>query len=87
VLPIGGVREKVLAGYRAKLTTVILPEKNKKDLPEIPARVRSSLDMRWVRHMDEVLEIALQPAPPRPARPRRAPRKSTKAAAAPPGRS
>ena len=84
VLPIGGVREKVLAGYRAKLTTVILPDKNKKDLSEIPARVRSALDMRWVRHMDEVLEIALLPAPPKPARTGRAPRKTAGAAAAPP---
>ncbi len=84
VLPIGGVREKVLACYRAKLTTIILPEKNKKDLSEIPSRVRNALDMRWVRHMDEVLEIALLPARPKPAGTRRAPRKTAGAAPPPP---
>jgi ATP-dependent Lon protease len=63
VLPIGGVREKVMAAYRLKLGTVILPDQNLKDLIDIPSRARTALDLRMVRHMDEVLQIALRPAP------------------------
>lgn len=62
VLPVGGVREKVLAAYRIKLTTVILPAKNDKDLDDIPGKARRAVAIRFVRHMDEVLEIALAPA-------------------------
>ena len=61
VLPIGGVREKVLAAYRVKLKTVIIPAGNKKDLGEIPARARAFLDIRLVQNMDEVLQTALLP--------------------------
>jgi len=60
VLPIGGVREKVLAAHRLKLKTVIIPTKNEKDLIEIPRSVRSILDIRLVDNMDEVLTIALR---------------------------
>jgi ATP-dependent Lon protease len=59
VLPIGGVREKVLAAHRAGLKTVILPEKNMKDLVELPKTARSELKIVPVKHMDQVLEIAL----------------------------
>ncbi|MCB0102792.1 MAG: endopeptidase La [Anaerolineales bacterium] len=59
VLPIGGVREKVLAAHRAGLKTVILPEKNMKDLVELPKTVRSEMKIVPVQHMDDVLEIAL----------------------------
>ncbi|KAA0265559.1 MAG: endopeptidase La, partial [Chloroflexi bacterium] len=59
VLPIGGVREKVLAAHRAGLKTVILPEKNMKDLVELPKTAKSELKIIPVKHMDEVLEIAL----------------------------
>ncbi len=62
VLPIGGMREKVLAAYRLKLRTVVLPEKNRKDLVDIPAKARQALDIRFVVHMDDVLRLALQPA-------------------------
>lgn len=70
ILPIGGVREKVLAAHRAGLKTVVLPEKNAKDLSELPKTARSQLKIVLVKHMDEVLEVALsdeviQP-PPRP---------------------
>ncbi len=61
VLPIGGVREKVLAAYRLKLTTTIIPIKNEKDLVELPRQARASLDIRLVQHMDEVLEMSLLP--------------------------
>jgi ATP-dependent Lon protease len=73
VLPIGGVREKVLAAHRAGLKTVILPEKNMKDLTELPKVAKAELKIIPVQHMDEVLQIALaQKAviePPRPKRP------------------
>ncbi len=65
VLPVGGVREKILAAHRAELKTVIIPEENKKDLVDVPQKARDDLDIRLVKHMDEVLEIALGPAPPK----------------------
>jgi ATP-dependent Lon protease len=72
VLPIGGVREKVLAAHRAGLKTVVLPEKNVKDLIDLPKIARSELKIIPVTHMDEVLQIALSPKavmePPRPRR-------------------
>jgi len=61
VLPIGGVREKVLAAYRLKLTTTIIPKKNEKDLVELPRQARASLDIHLVQHMDEVLDMSLLP--------------------------
>jgi ATP-dependent Lon protease len=75
ILPIGGVREKVLAAHRAGLKTVILPEKNMKDLVELPKTARSELKIIPVKHMDEVLQIALSPkAVIEPPRPRRQPK-------------
>lgn len=59
VLPIGGVKEKVLAAHRAGIRRVILPAENRHDLEEVPVQVRRSLDIRLVRHMDEVLRLAL----------------------------
>jgi ATP-dependent Lon protease len=70
VLPIGGVREKVLAAHRAGLKTVILPEKNLKDLIDLPKTARSELRILPVKHMDDVLKLALSSEvaiePPRP---------------------
>jgi len=75
VLPIGGVREKVLAAHRAGLKTVILPEKNLKDLIDLPKTAKSELKIIPVKHMDEVLQIALSPkAVMEPPRPRRQPK-------------
>jgi ATP-dependent Lon protease len=59
VLPVGGVREKVLAAHRAGVTTFILPQKNVKDLVEIPAAVKRQLQFVPVEHMDQVLPVAL----------------------------
>jgi ATP-dependent Lon protease len=59
VLPIGGVKEKLLAAHRAGVSTIILPRRNEKDLSEIPQEVRKKLHVRLVDTMDEVLPIAL----------------------------
>jgi ATP-dependent Lon protease len=66
VLPIGGVKEKVLAAHRAGVTNIILPRDNEKDLADIPKNVLDALDLHLVSTMDEVLKIALaEPLPPR----------------------
>jgi ATP-dependent Lon protease len=66
VLPIGGVKEKVLAAHRAGVTHIILPRDNEKDLADIPKNVLDALDLHLVSTMDEVLKIALaEPLPPR----------------------
>jgi ATP-dependent Lon protease len=59
VLPVGGIKDKTLAAFRAGLTEVILPKENEKDLEEIPAEVRDRLQVHLVESMDEVLRIAL----------------------------
>lgn len=59
VLPIGGLKEKTIAAYRAKVRTVIIPEDNEKDLKEIPALIKNALEFVPVSHMDQVLELAL----------------------------
>ena len=60
VLPIGGLKEKLLAAHRGGITTVIIPEENRKDLADIPKNVTSSLDIHPVRWIDEVLDLALE---------------------------
>lgn len=67
VLPIGGLKEKLLAAQRGGIRTVIIPEENRKDLAEIPDNVKSGLEIRCVRWIDEVLDIALS-EPLRPAK-------------------
>jgi ATP-dependent Lon protease len=64
VLPIGGVKEKVLAALRAGVTTVMLPERNRRDLEDIPAEARESIRFEWIENVDRALEIALEPWPP-----------------------
>ena len=63
VLPIGGLKEKLLAAHRGGIKTVLIPDQNVKDLVEIPDNIKSSLDIRPVKWIDEVLEIALEHAP------------------------
>jgi ATP-dependent Lon protease len=59
VLPIGGLKEKVLAAKQAGIKTVILPERNKKDIPEIPAEAKKGMQFKFVKNTNEVLKIAL----------------------------
>jgi ATP-dependent Lon protease len=68
VLPVGGLKEKLLAAYRADLKAVLVPKRNDKDLVEIPRRVRRHLEVILVDTMDEVLEAALLPPPQRAKR-------------------
>lgn len=74
VLPIGGLKEKLLAARRGGIKTVMIPEENRRDLTEIPENVQQDLDIKPVRWIDEVLEIALE----------RLPTPDSKAAVAPP---
>ncbi|HEV2423246.1 MAG TPA: endopeptidase La [Terriglobia bacterium] len=60
VLPIGGLKEKVLAAHRLGVATVLLPRDNEKDLSEIPANVQQEISLRFVDTMDEVLDLALE---------------------------
>jgi ATP-dependent Lon protease len=67
VLPIGGVKQKVLAAHAAGLTDVVLPERNRGDLDEVPDEVREAMSFHFAMSIDEVLEVALEPAPVAPA--------------------
>ena len=61
VLPIGGVKEKVLAALRAGITTVMLPARNQRDLDDIPAEAREKLEFVWLEQVDDALAAALGP--------------------------
>ncbi len=61
VLPVGGIKEKVLAAHRAGIKTVIMPKENEKDIEEIPVKAREELEFHFVDHMDQVLDLALVP--------------------------
>ena len=79
VLPIGGVRDKVLAAHRAGIRTVILPEDNRKDLEEVPDSVRKNVKIRFAEHVGQVIDQALvkkrtsNRTTARPSRPARSP--------------
>jgi ATP-dependent Lon protease len=69
VLPIGGVKEKLLAAHRAGISRVLLPIENEKDLEEVPANILGKLQISFVEHMDQVLAHALYPEPVEPETP------------------
>ncbi|MCD6337580.1 MAG: endopeptidase La, partial [Candidatus Marinimicrobia bacterium] len=60
VLPVGGIKEKVIAAHRAGLKTIILPKINEKDLDDIPNEIRDDLIFHFVKDMTDVLDIALE---------------------------
>ncbi|HRA54765.1 MAG TPA: hypothetical protein PLQ83_13960, partial [Thermoflexales bacterium] len=66
VLPIGGLKEKILAAHRAGIHTFILPKKNAKDLDEVPRKAQRDMTLVQVTRMDEVLKVALTRAPVAP---------------------
>jgi ATP-dependent Lon protease len=63
VLPIGGLKEKLLAAHRGGITTVLIPDDNRKDLVEIPKNIKGALDIKPVKWIDQVLEVALERMP------------------------
>ena len=88
VLPVGGIKEKFLAAHRAGVKRVILPERNRKDVIEIPAQPRNEIEILFVKRMDELLplvltempKLGLMTAPTLPPRPRPAARRGVDAA-------
>jgi ATP-dependent Lon protease len=60
VLPIGGLKEKLLAAHRQGIREVVLPADNEKDLPDIPENIRKEMKLHFVNSMDEVLKLALE---------------------------
>ncbi len=80
ILPIGGLKEKLLAAHRGGVSIVLIPEENRKDLVEIPKNVKDKLDIRPVRWIDQVLDVALthQPVPLKESPGKVSPRKVAK---------
>ena len=67
VLPVGGIKDKVLAAYRAGIRTIILSAENDKDLDDLPEEIRSEMEFHLVSIMDEVIKIAMEGQRPAPA--------------------
>ena len=63
VLPIGGLKEKLLAAHRGGIELVIIPEENERDLKEVPDNIKGDLDIRPVKWMDQVIDLALERKP------------------------
>ena len=63
VLPVGGIKEKVLAAHRAGIRRVILPDRNRKDMVDVPESVRKDLDLSFVKRIQEALEQTLETVP------------------------
>jgi ATP-dependent Lon protease len=64
VLPVGGIKDKVLAAYRAGIRNILLSAENDKDLDDLPQEIRSEMEFHLVSNMDEVIKIAMEGAPP-----------------------
>ncbi|MGE8331855.1 MAG: S16 family serine protease, partial [Paraburkholderia nemoris] len=84
VLPIGGLKEKLLAAHRGGIKLVLIPEENVKDLTEIPDNVKNAIEIMPVRWIDRVLELALERVPQ--ALPDEEPKPAAPVAAAEPGK-
>ena len=69
VLPVGGIKEKMLAAHRAGIRTVLIPTENEKDLEDLPDSIRAEMEFRLVSHTDEVLAYALLQAKEIPTSP------------------
>jgi ATP-dependent Lon protease len=67
VLPVGGIKDKVLAAYRAGIRTIILSAENDKDLDDLPEEIRSQMEFHLVSNMDEVIKVAMEGVPVAPA--------------------
>ena len=63
VLPIGGLKEKLLAAHRAGVQQVLIPKENEKDLEDIPDNIKTEIEVTAVKWIDEVIEIALESSP------------------------
>ena len=63
VLPVGGIKEKFLAAHRAGIKRVVLPERNRKDVIEIPEQPRNEIEIQFVKRMDELLPLVLTEMP------------------------
>jgi ATP-dependent Lon protease len=61
VLPVGGIKEKVLAAHRSGLKTVVLPKRNEADLEELPKEVLKEVEFKFVDVVDQVIKVALEP--------------------------
>ncbi|OIO90416.1 MAG: endopeptidase La [Anaerolineae bacterium CG2_30_64_16] len=81
VLPIGGLKEKLMAAHRMHLKMVLIPKRNEKDLVDVPRNVQHDLDLVLVERMDEILKRALLPIPPPPLKARRSRARPKKTAA------
>jgi ATP-dependent Lon protease len=68
VLPVGGIKEKVVAAHRAGLKRVMLPARNHKDYEDIPAEARDDLEFIWLERVEEAVAAALDPAEEKPVR-------------------
>ena len=71
VLPVGGIKEKVVAAARAGIERVMLPARNRKDFEDIPEEVRANMQFVWLEKVDEAMAAALQPSAEPAAEPRR----------------
>jgi ATP-dependent Lon protease len=62
VLPVGGIKEKIVAAHRAGLRRIMLPARNRKDFEDIPEEVRQQLTFTWIERVDDAVASALEPA-------------------------
>ena len=76
VLPVGGIRDKLLAAHAAGLRDVLLPARNREDFEEVPAAARQRLRPVWLETVDDALAAALEPEPKRAARAKTAARRA-----------